>query len=119
MPDDPFSAFQAFKASIDAIKLTLEALRLGKDMLPDSDQKAKAEEALVLAYTSAEQATALLAVQLEFKLCKCEFPGTPMTFVRHDPTTGQEIVKCPKCDTEYPPELERIQPPKSGATWGT
>ena len=116
MPDDLTQYWTAFKSAIDAIRTATE---IWKNTRGDDAPSPELEAALETAFTAAEQATALLAVKLDFKLCKCTFPGTPMTFVRHDPTTGQEIVKCPKCDTEYPPELEPIRPQISGPTWGT
>ena len=102
MPDDLTQYWAAFKSAIDAAKTATE---IWKSTRGDDAPSKELEAALETAFTSAEQATALLAVKLDFRLCKCTFPGTPMLLDRHD-QWGEEIVKCPKCGVEYPPDID-------------
>ena len=91
----------AFRSTLDALKVALDIWKRKKDLSKDEEPE-ELEAALNAAFAAAEQATALLACELDFELCKCTFPGTPMLFVRYD-KVGAEIVRCPKCGTEYPP----------------
>jgi hypothetical protein len=113
MPDDLMQYWEAFRATLQGVKTATEIWLNLKGEIPEGEDREKLEAALNIAFTSAEQATALLAQKLDFKLCKCEFPGTPMLLDRRD-EWGEEIVKCPKCGDEFPPEID---PPEENVTF--
>lgn len=105
MPNDLAEYWTAFRSALEGVKTATDIWRNTKGAVPEGREKEELEAALETAFTSAEQATALLAKQLDFRLCKCTFPGTPMLLARRD-QRGEEIVKCPKCGDEFPPDVE-------------
>lgn len=90
-------------------KTALDVLRGARDLIPESDEKEAASQAIEAAGKSIEEAQAALALELGYTLCKCQYHPVLCLFQKHDKTTGQEISKCPRCGTEYPPELEPLE----------
>ncbi len=98
---DPDS-FDGIKAFIDASRSALGLAKDAQDLVPDSEEKKAALQALEIAESSSEVAKAELAKALGYELCKCEFPPIPMLKVGYRTVGGGmrevvEVFECPKC----------------------
>lgn len=105
MVDEVVAGMQAAKAVFETLKSGIGFFQSAVDALPEGEDRTKAEEALKLATEQAEAAKVVLAKEIGFPICKCEFPGVPMLLKDYD-KFGQEVFECPECEREYPPKTD-------------
>jgi len=81
-----------FMKAFALAKGAIETLKSLKDLLPNSPQKAAAEQTLIQAEKSFRLAEAQAAEYLGYVICQCDWP--PQIGLRQ----SDDSFRCPKCD---------------------
>lgn len=80
------------KGWFEAAKAALALLNAAKDAIPKGKPRDEAEAKIHEAESAMKKADAALANELGYRLCKCEFPPTPMLW-----REAEKAEVCPRC----------------------